>query len=184
VLKQQGAVIVDPATFRASSTRTRPEFPALAGVSRRGRSEGHGCRLLGRFKYGMKARLQQMAAEPCPTAACENADRIAPMEPRACAGGRAQVRAIQLDISDEMEVEADRERLCAVIAQGVALSAMHGIDEVHARRTARRAAVSRRYGALPFRATRLPTVIVPFGMRPICATAIPTRIRAKPSAFG
>jgi amidase len=28
----------------------KPEFPALAGVSRRGRSEGHGCRLLGRLQ--------------------------------------------------------------------------------------------------------------------------------------
>jgi amidase len=51
-----------------------PEFAALAGVSRRGRREGHGCRLLGRLQIWDEARLQQMARKPRAHRAREDVD--------------------------------------------------------------------------------------------------------------
>jgi amidase len=90
-----------------------------------------------------------------------------------------------LDISDEMDVDADRARYEADRAKDLALAATHGIDEVMA---------SNRLDALLFPGANgseiaakagYPTIIVPFAMVPNSPLPpFPEGFDAKPGPFG
>ena len=70
----------------------------------------------------------------------------------------------QLDISDEMDVEADRERYAQDRAKDIALSATHGIDEIMRAERLDALLFPAGYGALLSARAGYPTVIVPFAM--------------------
>ena len=110
ILKQQGAIIVDPADIPSIVTAgSGPEFPRLGYVLRRDRVKGKDADCSVVLKYGMKRDFNKWLARSARRAG-ENAHRIARMEHHAPQGRRHSLWPVALDISDEMDVEADRAR--------------------------------------------------------------------------
>jgi amidase len=101
------------------------------------------------------------------------------------AAGAIKYGQSNLDISDEIDLEADRTRYQADRAKDIALTATNGIDA---------AMKTHQLDALLFPANRgsnvaarpgYPTVIVPFGMVPNSpARPFPDGFNAKPAPFG
>ena len=92
VLKQQGAVIVDPADIPSVvATDANDSFPAVRFLRRRGTRQGQGRQLLDQLQVRHEARLQRVAGQPGPVGAGEDADRTARLEPGARQGQRHQV---------------------------------------------------------------------------------------------
>jgi amidase len=91
----------------------------------------------------------------------------------------------QLDISDEMDVEADRARYEQDRAKDIALSATHGIDEVMKASTLDALLFPGPNGNGIAARAGYPSVIVPYGMVPNTAPpAFPPRFDPKPAPFG
>jgi amidase len=90
-----------------------------------------------------------------------------------------------LDISDEMDVEADRARYQADRAKDIALAATHGIDEVMQLNLLDALLFPGANGAAIAAKPGYPTVIVPFGKVPNAPTpAFPEGFNAQPAPFG
>ena len=93
-----------------------------------------------------------------------------------------------LDISDEMDVQADKARYEADRAKDVALAGTHGIDEVMKGNNLDALLFPGGSGAGIAARPGYPTVMVPFGMVPNAPTApaapFPEGFNAKPSPFG
>jgi amidase len=91
----------------------------------------------------------------------------------------------QLDISDEMDVEADRARYEADRAKDVALSGAEGIDAVMKAERLDAILFPGGSGAILAARPGYPTVIVPFGMIANAPTPpFPGGFNARPSPFG
>ncbi|HWE52388.1 MAG TPA: hypothetical protein VG273_21510 [Bryobacteraceae bacterium] len=90
-----------------------------------------------------------------------------------------------LDISDEMDVDADRARYEADRAKDIALSATHGIDEVMKANNLDAILFPGPTGASIAAKPGYPTVIVPFGMVPNTSQRpFPDGFNPKPAPFG
>jgi amidase len=90
-----------------------------------------------------------------------------------------------LDISDEMDVEADRPRYEADRAKDIDLAATHGIDEVMRANNLDALLFPGPTGAALAAKPGYPTVIVPFAMVPNAPTpAFPDAFDAKMAPFG
>jgi amidase len=186
VLKAQGAVIVDPADI-PSILDTDPAKNVLSwgmcsGVSgAKGRDAN--CSVV--LKYGMKRDFNSWleslgAAAPVKTLTDLRIFNLTHTEANAIKYGQSN-----LDISDEMDVTADRQRYLADRAKDIALAGTNGIDAVMK---------ANRLDALLFPGPRgasiaakpgYPTVIVPFGAVPNAPTPpFPAGFDAKPEPFG
>jgi amidase len=90
-----------------------------------------------------------------------------------------------LDISDEMDIEADRARYEADRAKDLELSAAHGIDEVMKAERLDALLFPGSSGAAIAAKPGYPTVIVPFGLVPNAPTPpFPPGFNARPQPFG
>ena len=112
VLSAQGAVIVDPADIPSVvDDRRRPTTFLRCGICS-GTDDAKGkdadCSVV--FKYGMKRDFNAWLASLGDGRAGEDADRAARMEHRHAKAGAIKYGQSQLDISDEMDLEADRAR--------------------------------------------------------------------------
>jgi amidase len=91
----------------------------------------------------------------------------------------------QLDISDEMDLAADRSRYEIDRAKDIALSAAHGIDEVMTAEKLDAILFPAGSGAILSARPGYPTVIVPFATVANSATPpFPEGFDARPSPFG
>ena len=91
----------------------------------------------------------------------------------------------QLDISDEMDLAADRTRYDADRKKDLELSAAHGITEVMQAQKLDAILFPGPTGAAIAAKPGFPTVIVPFGRVPNAPTpAFPAGFDAQPSPFG
>ena len=101
------------------------------------------------------------------------------------AAGAIRFGQSNLDISDEMDLDADRARYQADRAKDLDLAATHGIDEAMKTNQLDALLFPGASGAAIAAKPGYPTVIVPFGMVPNAATpAFPAGFDAKPSPFG
>src|SRR5262249_32323499 len=90
-----------------------------------------------------------------------------------------------LDVSDEMDLNADRARYDADRAKDIRLGGAHGIDEVMKAERLDAIVFPGAGGAAIAAKPGYPTVIVPFAMVPTGPTpAFPPGFDAKPSPFG
>jgi len=186
VLKQQGAVIVDPANI-PSVIATEPANNVLLWSTCSGLDNAKGkdadCSVV--FKYGMRRDFNSWltslgAAAPVKTLTELRLWNVAHQRLGAIKYGQAQ-----LDISDEMDVEADLARYRADREKDLRLAATDGID-----------AVMKRYGldALLFPGPSgaaiaakpgYPTVIVPFAFVPNAPTPpFPQGFDPRPAPYG
>ena len=95
VLKQQGAIVVDPADVPSLAAKDpKDNFAAWDFCSGAEHAKGKDENCSVAFKYGMKRDFNLWLAESRADRAGEKPDRASRMEPRAREGGRHQVRAV------------------------------------------------------------------------------------------
>ncbi len=188
VLKQQGAPIVDPADIPSVvDTNANNNFLNWSPCSGLEQAKGRDADCTIAFKYGMKRDfntwLQTLGAKaPVKTLTELRQWNIAHQRAGAIKYGQAN-----LDISDEMDVQADRNRYEADRRKDILLSATNGLDA--ALKANRLDALlfpgvsSANIGARP----GYPTVTVPYGFVPVPAgtgaNAFPAGFDPKPVPF-
>ncbi len=131
VLKQQGASVVDPADIPSVVDKDAKSNFLCWGICS-GWSEGKGkdadCSVA--FKYGMKRDFNEWLATLGPAAPVKTLTELREWNLTHTKAGAIKYGQSNLDISDEMDVEADRARYEADRAKDIALAGPHGIDEV------------------------------------------------------
>ena len=188
VLKQQGAVIVDPAEI-PSVVDTNPannflNWNICGGVdTTRGRAD---CSIA--FKYGMKRDFNTWLKSLGDKAPVKTLAELRQWNTAHQRAGTIKYGQGQLDGSDQIDLEADRARYEADRRKDTLLAATHGIDA---------ALKTHRLDALLFPGTSsaniaarpgYPTITVPYAFVPVApgtgANAFPTGFDPKPAPFG
>ena len=186
ILKEEGAVIVDPADIPSvvdpDASRNFLHWPLCSGTGgAKGKDEA--CSVV--FKYGMKRDFNKWLASLGPTAPVKSLTELRDWNVAHRNGGALKYGQSLLDISDEMDVEADRARYEADRAKDLFLSGEHGVDAIIRAERLDALLFPAQTGALLLARPGYPTVIVPFGMVPNAPTPpIPAAFGAKPSPFG
>ena len=186
VLKQEGAVVVDPADIPSVVDKDPKNnfllFGQCSGVNE-GRGKDENCSV--DLKYGMKrdfnAWLASLgAAAPFRTLGDLRAFNTAHQKANAIKYGQSN-----LDISDEMDVERDRARYEADRAKDVRLGGTHGIDEIMKAERLDAILFPGASGAAIAAKPGYPTVIVPHALVANAPTPpFAAGFDAKPSPFG
>jgi amidase len=186
ILKREGAVIVDPADIPSVVDRDPKNNLMLWNTcSGANQSKGMDADCSVDFKYGMKrdfnAWLKSLgAAAPVPTLTALREWNIAHQKAGAIKYGQSN-----LDISDEMDLDADKARYDADRAKDIRLGGAHGIDEVMKAERLDAILFPGAGGAAIAAKPGYPTVIVPFALVPNAPTPpFPAGFDAKPAPFG
>jgi amidase len=196
ILKQQGAVIVDPANIPSvMATEAANSFLSwgTCGGLDNGKGKDAECSVV--LKYGMKrdfnAWLKTLGdAAPVKTLTELRIWNVAHQRAGAIKYGQAQ-----LDISDEMEVQADRSRYQSDRAKDIRLAGTEGIDAAMKQNNLDALLFPGSGGAGIAAKPGYPTVIVPFALVPNVpfaggtGAAVPTNpfpkdFDPKPAPFG
>ena len=180
ILKQQGAIIVDPADI--PSIVSLLEWNSCSGAnSVRGKDEG--CSIV--FKYGMKRDFNKWLASLGPAAPVKSLTELREFNLAHKAAGTIKYGQSQLDISDEIDLDADRARYEADRAKDIDLAGVHGIDAVMKEQKLDALLFPGAGGAAIAAKPGYPTVIVPFGLVPnYPKPPFPDGFNAKQSPFG
>ena len=186
ILKQQGAVIVDPADIPSIVTKDPDKnfllWGQCAGLTNV-KGKDADCSVV--LKYGMKRDFNKWLATLGPSAPVKTLTELRQWNITHLSAGAIRYGQSQLDISDEMDVEADRARYESDRARDIALSGVHGIDEAMKANRLDALLFPGANGAAIAAKPGYPTVIVPFGMVPNApAPPFPPGFDAKPSPFG
>jgi len=186
VLKQQGAVIVDPADIPSVVSKDANNNFLLwnqCGGIDGAKGKDANCSVV--LKYGMKRDFNKWLALLGPAAPVKTLTELREWNITHTKAGAIKFGESNLDISDEMDVEADRGRYEADRARDIALAGTYGIDEVMKANNLDAVLFPGASGAAIAAKPGYPTVIVPFGMVPNLPTpAFPKGFDAKPSPFG
>ncbi len=186
ILKRQGAEIVDPADIPSIVTKNPSQNFALwgqcSGVTN-AKGKDADCSVV--LKYGMKRDFNAWLATLGASAPVKSLTGLRQWNITHTAAGAIRFGQSQLDISDEMDVEADRARYEGDRAKDILLSGTHGIDEVMKANRLDAILFPGASGAAIAAKPGYPTVIVPFGMVPNAPTPpFPSGFDAKPQPFG
>jgi len=179
ILKQQGAVIVDPADI--------PSIKDLVQWSVCGGGEGKGkdanCSVV--LKYGMKRDFNKWIASLGDRAPVKTLTELRQWNITHTKSGAIRYGQTLLDVSDEMDVKGDEARYKADRAKDILLTATHGIDEAMKANNLDAIVFPGPTGAAIGAKPGYPTVIVPFATVPNAPTpAFPASFNAKPTPFG
>jgi amidase len=186
ILKEQGAVIVDPADIPSVVDQDANKNFLRWEVCRG--SEGPkgmdaGCSVV--FKYGMKRDFNKWLASLGPAAPVKSLTELRQWNLAHTRASALKYGQSQLDISDEMDVEADRARYEIDRAKDIALSGAHGIDEIMRAETLDAILFPAGSGAILSARPGYPTIIVPFTtVANRTFPPIPLSFDAKPAPFG
>ncbi len=186
ILKQQGAIIVDPADIPSIVTpdpdRNFLLWNTCSGATD-SKGQDAGCSVV--LKYGMKRDFNKWLASLGPSAPVASLTALREWNITHTKAGAIKYGQSNLDISDEMDVVADKARYEADRAKDLDLSATHGIDEVMKANQLDALLFPGPNGAALAAKPGYPTVIVPFGFIPNApALAFPDTFQAKPAPFG
>jgi amidase len=184
VLKREGAIVIDPANV-PSTTNPDPahNFDRWNICSGAGNSKGRdeNCSVV--LKYGMKRDFNRWLSTLGPSAPVKSLTELRQWNLKHVAAGAIKYGQSNLDISDEMDVEADRARYEADRARDLDLAATHGIDEVMQREQLDALLFPGSSGAGLAARAGYPTIIIPFAMVPNRAP-FPEGFDPKPAPFG
>jgi amidase len=187
VLKNQGAVIVDPADIPSVISKDMDNnllvWNPCVGIDGAKGKDAH-CSVV--LKYGMKRDFNKWLDTLGSSAPVKTLTELREWNITHTLAGAIRYGQSNLDISDEMDVRADRERYEADRAKDIALAATHGIDEVMKANNLDALLFPGWDGADIAAKPGYPTVIVPFGMVPNAPPQqpFPEGFNAKPSPFG
>ena len=189
VLKQQGAVIVDPADIPSVVDKDEKsnllKWNVCSGAEQ-GRGRDNDCSIV--FKYGMKRDFNKWLASLGPSAPVKTLTDLRVWNITHQRAGAIKYGESNLDVSDEMDLTADKQRYEEDRAKDIALSAAHGIDEVMKAQSLDALLFPGGSGAGIAAKPGYPTVIVPFGTVPNVpaspAPGFPEGFNAKPAPLG
>jgi len=186
ILKAEGAVIVDPANI-PSVLETDPAKNYLSWGVCSGASSGKGqdanCSVV--FKYGMKRDFNAWLATLGAAAPVKTLTDLRLFNLAHTRGNAIKYGQSNLDISDEMDLVADRARYQADRAKDIALAGTNGIDAAMKAHSLDALLFAGSSGASIAARPGYPTVIVPFGTLPSAGTPpLPSGFGARPSPFG
>jgi amidase len=189
ILKQQGAVIVDPANIPSIVTDDAKNN-LLAWNTCGGASDAKGkdadCSVV--LKYGMKRDFNKWLSTLGSSAPVKTLTELRQWNITHTKAGAIRYGQSNLDVSDEMDLEADRARYELDRAKDIALAGTHGIDEAMKANNLDALLFAGANGAAIAAKPGYPTVIVPFGMAPNAPPPsqppFPAGFDAKPSPLG
>ena len=189
ILKQQGAIIVDPVEIPSIVSSDPQEnfllWPTCSGLDN-SRGKDAACSIV--FKYGMKRDFNKWLESLGPAAPVKTLTELRQWNVAHQRAGSIKYGQALLDISDEMNVQTDRTRYLADREKDLRLSAANGIDAVMKKYQLDALLFPGPGSAAIAAKPGYPTVIVPFGLVPNAPTPpappFPDGFAAKPSPFG
>ncbi len=186
VLKKQGAILVDPADIPSvldpNPDRNFLLWNQCSGIDG-AKGQDANCSVV--LKYGMKRDFNKWLESLGPGAPVKTLTELREWNITHTKAGAIKYGQSNLDISDEMDVEADSARYKADRAKDIDLSAAHGIDEVMKADNLDAILFPGANGASISAKPGYPTVIVPFGMIPNGGQRpFPDGFNAKAGPFG
>ncbi|MGQ0737240.1 MAG: amidase family protein [Acidobacteriota bacterium] len=186
VLKQQGAVIVDPAEIPAVvATDALANFLNWNVCSGADNARGKDAECSIVFKYGMKRDFNAWLASLQGATPIKTLTELRTYNVAHTARGTIKYGQSQLDISDEMDLTRDRARYEADRAKDLQLSATTGIDQAMNTHKLDALLFPGASGAAIAAKPGYPTVIVPFGTVPNAPTpGFPEGFTPRPAPYG
>jgi amidase len=186
VLKQQGAVIVDPANIPSVvATEAANSFVLWGTCSGLDNAKGKDADCSTVFKYGMKRDFNAWLTSLGAAAPVKTLTELRLWNVAHQRLGAIKYAQALLDISDEMDVRADRVRYEADRAKDLRLTAAQGIDAAMKQYQLDAILFPAANGAAIAAKPGYPTVIVPFARVPNAPTpALPSGFNAEPAPFG
>jgi amidase len=186
VLRQQGAVVVDPANVPSlATTRADDSFAAWEFCAGAEHAKGKDAACSINFKYGMKRDFDVWLRSLGPSAPVSSLTALREWNLAHARQGAIRYGQSRLDISDEMNLEADRARNERDQAKDRRLSRDSGIDAVLREHTLDAIVTPGSSGAGLAARAGYPIIVVPFGMVPNQpGTAFPANFNARPSPYG
>lgn len=186
ILKKQGAIVIDPVDIPSISTKD-PDHSLLrwnqCGGANNAKGKDANCSVV--LKYGMKRDFNAWLKTLGPTAPVKTLTELRQWNITHTQAGAIRYGQSNLDVSDEMDVEADRARYEHDRAKDLDLAATHGIDAAMKTNNLDALLFPGPSGAAIAAKPGYPTVIVPFGMIPNAPTPpFPNGFDAKPQPFG
>jgi amidase len=185
VLRQHGALIIDlgiPSITSQEPAKSLLKWSACSGVGNRKGSDQN-CSVV--LKYGMKRDFNQWLTSLGAAAPVKSLAELRNFNTTHTSAGSIKYGQSQLDISDEMDVEADRPRYQADRAKDIDLGGTSGIDAALKQYKLDALLFPGSNGYVISAMPGYPTVIVPFGMVPNApAVPFPNGFNAKPAPFG
>ena len=186
ILRQQGAVIVDPADIPSVIATDAAENFLLwqtCGGADTGKGKDASCSVV--FKYGMKRDFNAWLASLGATAPVKTLEELRRWNAAHERAGAMKYGQVLLDISDEMDVIADRPRYEADRAKDLRLSTTQGIDAIMKAERLDALLFPGGSGAAIAAKAGYPTIIVPFGFVPNAPTAaFPPGFESRSAPFG
>ena len=186
IMKQQGAIIVDPVEIPSVST-TDPDHSFLrwgqcGGIAG---AKGKDANCSSVLKYGMKRDFNKFLDSLGAAAPVKSLTELRVWNISHLNAGALRFGQSNLDISDEMNLDADRAKYEADRAKDIDLAATHGIDAAMKSNQLDAVIFPGASGAAIAAKPGYPTVLVPFGMIPNSPTPpFPAGFDAKPAPFG
>ena len=186
VLAAAGAVVVDPADVPSlSALAPGDNFAAwpLCVSGDEDRDGDAGCTI--NFKYGAKRDFNAWLRTLGPDAPVGSLTELRQWNLEHAAEGAMKYQQSRFDISDEMDLEADRARNDADVAKDALLSRTRGIDAVLDRYDLDAIFTPGSAGAGLAARAQVPIIVVPFGFVPNDpSTPFPAGFDALPGPFG
>ena len=165
ILKQQGAVIVDPVDLPSiTTTDAKNSFLLWSMCSGLDNAKGKDADCSVVFKYGMKRDFNAWLATLGPAAPVKSLTELRLWNVAHQRAGAIKYGQALLDISDEMDVRSDRVRYEADRAKDIRLSAAEGIDAAMRPHQLDALLFPSSSGASIAAKPGYPTVIVPFAL--------------------
>lgn len=186
ILKQLGAVIVDPAdipsVIEPDERKNFLRWDTCRGYQN-AKGKDTGCSVVA--KYGFKRDFNQWLASLGQAAPVKTLTELRNWNLAHQKAGAMKYGQALLDISDEMDLAADRARYEADRAKDIAIYGSNGIDAIMQREKLDALLFPGSSGAALFAKPGYPSVAVPFGFVPNNPTPpFPEGFDAKPSPFG
>src|SRR5207245_5026309 len=188
-LREQGAVVVDPADIPSVVAREAQDNFLLwstCGGLDNAKGKDADCSVV--LKYGMKRDFNAWLASLGPKAPVKTLTELRQWNVAHQKAGAIKYGQAQLDISDEMDVRMDRVRYEADREKDLRLSATQGIDAVMKDQKLDALLFPDCSGAAIAAKPGYPTVMVPFGLVPNTpaspAPPFPAGLNPPPSPLG
>jgi len=186
MLEGEGAVIIDPANLpsvlETDLERNLFRWNTCAGETTTRGNDEH-CSIV--FKYGMKRDFNAWLASLGSSAPVRSLSELRAWNRENALLGTLKYEQALLDISDEMDVEADRARYEADRAKDIQLAGTRGLDAAIAEHDLDALVFPMNRGSNVAARPGYPSVIVPFGLVPNNPEpAFPAGFDAQPVPFG